>query len=263
MRPLREPSVAGLFYPNDPAILRRTVSDLLAQAETPQSEAPPKALILPHAGYRYSGEVAAAGYARLRAVAGDIRRVVLLGPAHFVSIEGLAAPSVAAFRTPLGEVELDAEAVERIADLPQVRLTDSPHRREHSLEVQLPFLQVLLAEFKLVPLAVGCAGPDQVDEVLERLWGGPETLILVSSDLSHYHDETSARRLDADTTRAIETLNEDAIEYHHACGRDPIRGLLRCARALGLKATTLDRRTSADAGAGRDRVVGYGAWAFR
>lgn len=258
---IREPAVAGTFYPADARRLESVVSGLLQQA-TPAAGPAPKALVAPHAGYVYSGPVAASAYARLLPVRGVVRRVVLLGPAHRVALRGLAVPAVDALRTPLGDVPVDAEGVARIADLPQVGRSDVAHLGEHSLEVHLPFLQVALGPFSVVPLVVGEATDDEVAEVLERLWGGDETLVVISSDLSHYHDYETARRLDAATCAAIEGLRPEALAWESACGRVPVRGLLRVAQRRGLRARTLDLRNSGDTAGPRDQVVGYGAWDF-
>ena len=267
MPSIRRPAVAGrypeaAFYPADPAELRELVDALLARARAslgaPPRGASPKALIAPHAGYQYSGPVAASAYARIEP--GGIRRVVLLGPAHRVPVRGLAAPAADAFATPLGPVELDAKALAGIAKLPQVRRSDPAHAPEHSLEVQLPFLQRVLGPFALVPLVVGDADPGEVDEVLESLWDGRETLVVVSSDLSHYLDYETARRLDAQTTRAIEALAPEALDPERACGCIPVQGLLLAARRHGLRARTVDLRSSGDTAGGKDRVVGYGAY---
>ncbi len=256
----RSPAVAGMFYPDDPRELRGEIDTYLG---TVAYEGPaPKALIAPHAGYVYSGAIAASAYARLRAVRDRIRRVVLLGPAHRVPFRGLAASSAQAFETPLGAIELDQDALTALADLPQVQVLDEAHRREHSLEVQLPFLQIALTEFTLVPLVVGDASAEDVAEVLERLWGGPETLVVISSDLSHYHDYDTARARDGKTTAAIEALRDDVIDYDDACGRNPVNGLLHVAKARGLHAHTVDLRSSGDTAGPRDQVVGYGAYVF-
>jgi len=260
MSSVRPPAVAGLFYPNNPEQLRQMVDGYLAAASADGS--PPKALIVPHAGYVYSGPVAATAYATLADVRATISRVVLLGPAHRVPFTGLAASSTNAFDTPLGPVFLDRAAIDRALDLPQVRVIDEAHRQEHSLEVQLPFLQEALEDFRLVPLLVGDASPAVVAEVLELLWGGPETLIVISSDLSHYHDYATARRLDHATSAAIEALRPQDIGVDQACGRHPINGLLELARRRGLAARTLDLRCSGDTAGPRDQVVGYGAYAF-
>lgn len=258
MSTTRAPAVAGLFYPDDADELRDQVRAFL-QGE-PADGPRPKAIIAPHAGYIYSGPVAATAYARLRPWANSIRRVVLLGPSHRVALRGLAVPSVDTFTTPLGTVPLDRVAITSLRDFPYVREFDQPHVLEHSLEVHLPFLQELLGDFRLVPLVVGDATPQETAGVLERLWGGDETLIVVSSDLSHYHDYATARKLDATTSRAIEELNYDAIDYDDACGRAPVSGLLYLARKRGLHVTTLDLRNSGDTAGPRDRVVGYGAY---
>jgi len=264
MNSTRPPAVAGAFYPADPRRLAAEVRDHLAAAD-PASGARPKALVAPHAGYVYSGPVAGSAFRQLEPWRASIRRVILLGPSHFVPLRGLALPSAAAFATPLGDVPLVAGAAERLADLPQVAVADRPHGREHSLEVELPFLQVALDRFELVPLAVGEAGPDEVAAVLERLWGGDETVIVVSTDLSHYLDYATAAARDRATADAIVALDDARIGDGDACGRHPLRGLLVAARRHGLVATELDLRSSGDTAGGGDRseqVVGYGAFAF-
>lgn len=269
MPSIRRPAVAGrypeaAFYPADEGELRDLVDALLERARGSLGAAPahasPKALIAPHAGYQYSGPVAASAYARIAPE--GIRRVVLLGPAHRVPVRGLAAPAADAFATPLGPVALDASALAGVARLPQVRRSDPAHAFEHSLEVQLPFLQRVLGSFLLVPLVVGDAEPEEVDEVLEALWGGRETLVVVSSDLSHYLDYETARRLDAQTTRAIEALAPESLDPDRACGCIPVQGLLLAARRHGLHARAVDVRSSGDTAGPKDRVVGYGAYAF-
>lgn len=258
---IRQPAVAGSFYPADPGELGAVVDRLLAAA--PSGDGPvPKAIIAPHAGYVYSGPVAATIYARLRPAAANIARVVLLGPSHRVPFRGIATSSADGYRSPLGDVPLDREAIARAETLPQVRSNDAAHRLEHSLEVHLPFLQRVLGRFRLVPLVVGDADAQSTGEVIDLLWGGDETLIVVSSDLSHYHDYDAARRRDAATTAAIERLDPAAVGSDDACGRNPIGGLLRVARRRHLHAQTLDLRNSGDTAGPRDRVVGYGAYAF-
>ncbi len=257
---VRPAAVAGSFYPEDPGRLRAEVGALLADA--PGHSAAPKALIAPHAGYVYSGRVAATAFAALRGQAETIERVVLIGPAHYVRLRGVAAPTASAFETPLGRVPVDQEALAAIADLPCVSETDVPHAPEHALEVELPFLQLMLASFALVPLVVGDATPKQVAEVLARLWGGPETLLVVSSDLSHYHPYGEARRLDAETAAAIERGDWAALSAARACGFLPVAGLLVEAGRRGLTARRLALCNSGDTAGDRDRVVGYGAWAF-
>jgi len=263
MSPTRAPAVAGFFYPADSAKLESAVASYLAAVPSPPSGAPaPKALIVPHAGYVYSGPVAASGYARLAAQRQLIRRVVLLGPSHRVPLDGIAASAADAFATPLGAIPVDREAIDAILDLPQVQVFEAAHRDEHSLEVQLPFLQYVLERFSLVPLSVGDAEPEEVAEVIERLWDGPETLFVVSSDLSHYHDYETARRRDAATSRAIEALDFAALDPDSACGRAPARGLLVAAKHHHLSVETVDLRNSGDTAGDKRRVVGYGTYVF-
>jgi hypothetical protein len=260
---VRAPAVAGSFYPADPAELRAVVARCLAEASAPPEPEPlPKALVVPHAGYVYSGPVAATAYQRAARLAGRVSRVVLLGPAHRAFLRGLAAPHADAFSTPLGVVPIERKALDALIDLPQVSESDGPHAGEHSLEVQLPFLKLVLGDFRLLPLVVGDASDEEVEEVIERLWGGAETLVLVSTDLSHYHDYATARRMDAESCRAIEALEPGGLGRESACGAVPLRGLLRAARRFGLVPRTLDLRNSGDTAGGRDRVVGYGAWSF-
>lgn len=256
---IRAPAVAGLFYPGDAHALRAQLTHMLER--NPAAGLPPKALIAPHAGYVYSGPIAARAYNRVTPHAGTIRRVVLLGPAHRVALRGLALPTSDAFRTPLGDIPLDRDARAFLRDLPQVTDSDSAHQLEHSLEVHLPFLQILLRDFTLVPLVVGWAQPTEVAEVLNKLWGGDETLVVVSSDLSHYHPYETAQRLDADTAQRIET-RQLPIPDEQACGAYPINGLLSVAQARHLRVERLDLRNSGDTAGDRRRVVGYGAWAL-
>ena len=260
---IREPAVAGSFYAASAGALAADVERLLDDAIVPPvDEAPPKALIVPHAGYLYSGSTAAAVYARMRPFRARIRRVVLLGPVHRVPVRGLALPGVAAFATPLGNVEIDAAAVASIAHLPQVCTSAQAHGREHSLEVQLPFLQSVLDDFRLVPLAVGDAVAKEVAAVLDLLWGGDETLIVVSSDLSHYLPYAEARAVDARTARRILSLNAD-IAHEEACGGTPINGLLYAARRRGLRSSLVALCNSGDTAGDRQRVVGYGGFVFK
>ncbi|MFZ1830795.1 MAG: AmmeMemoRadiSam system protein B [Candidatus Competibacteraceae bacterium] len=261
MQTIRTPAVAGMFYPANAAELRSQVKTFLNQVHTPVAP-PPKAIIAPHAGYIYSGPVAAFAYARLKAARNLITRVVLLGPSHRVGFRGIAISAMAAFATPLGMVAIDQEAVEQVRQLPEVGFLEQAHAQEHSLEVHLPFLQEVLGAFKLTPLVVGDARPPQVGAVLEALWGGPETLIVISSDLSHYHDYQTACVMDRETSSAIEHLRFEDISYEQACGRNPVNGLLWVARRKGLQCETLDLRNSGDTAGTRDQVVGYGAYAF-
>lgn len=266
MNPIREPAVAGRFYPadrNELGMMVRRFLDVAGRQLSKSVFSPgpvPKAIIVPHAGYAYSGPVAASAYAFLQGARGSVRRVVLLGTAHGFPFSGLATSGAEAFETPMGRVPVDREAIQEILSLPQVLVFDEAHAREHSLEVQLPFLQETLGSFALVPLAVGEASPGEVEEVLGRLWGGPETLIVVSSDLSHYHDDETARRMDQATSHAIEALEPQKISEDQACGRNAINGLLTAARHHGLKARTVDLRNSSDTAGLRDEVVGYGAY---
>lgn len=259
---VRKPAVAGQFYPGDAVELSATVAGYLSEAAkgVMEDEVAPKALIVPHAGYVYSGPVAASAYARIAGRADRITRVVLLGPAHRLPFEGLALPRVDGFETPLGIVPLDRGAVECAEHLPQVRSLPSAHDGEHSLEVHLPFLQTLLGDFSLVPFVVGAATPEQVSEVLETLWGGDETLIVISTDLSHYYDYETARVMDGATSEAIEALDEQRIGLEDACGRVPMSGLLVAARSRGLSVRTVDLRNSGDTAGPRHQVVGYGAY---
>jgi len=258
---LRPPAVAGLFYPADSAQLHKEVQTYLRTASNaPETEPVPKAIIVPHAGYVYSGPVAASAYARLLPSRDRIRRVVLLGPSHRVPFHGLATSSVDAFVTPLGQIPLDQQAITSLGNLPQVQRLDTAHAEEHSLEVHLPFLQETINHFQLVPLVVGDTRPVEVAEVLERLWGDTETLIIISSDLSHYHDYTTAQRLDRDTSTAIEHLQVETLQAENACGYIPISGLLYLARKRNLHVSTIDLRNSGDTAGPRDKVVGYGAY---
>jgi AmmeMemoRadiSam system protein B len=261
MPQIREPAVAGLFYPDDPIVLEQQLEDFLYPE--PRVETNPKALIVPHAGYIYSGPVAASAYMQLKPIREQIQRVVLLGPAHRVAFQGLAASSAEYFSTPLGLVRIDQQAMDDILGLPQVRILDDAHVEEHSLEVQLPFLQtVLKKDFAVIPLLVGEAEANEVADVIEKLWDGPETLLVISSDLSHYQDYDTAHRLDSATSAAIEQLNPQGLDYQQACGCNPVRGLLMAARRHHLQAKTLDLRNSGDTAGSRDRVVGYGAYVF-
>ncbi len=260
MTTVRTPAVAGMFYPNNPQKLHDQLQDFLDQVEAAGTV--PKAIIVPHAGYIYSGPVAASAYARLRAAKDIIQRVILLGPSHRVDFRGIAVSGMDAFATPLGNIPVDQEAIATICELPYVGFLEQAHVQEHSLEVHLPFLQEVLGAFKLVPLVVGEATPEQVGTVLETLWGGPETLIVISSDLSHYHDYQTAKRLDTATSRAIESLHFEDIDHEAACGRNPVSGLLWVARRKGLHGETIDLRNSGDTAGSHDRVVGYGAYVF-
>jgi hypothetical protein len=260
MTVVRPPAVAGKFYSDDPEELRAAVRDYLDAPFTESAVLPPKAIIVPHAGYVYSGPIAGSGYALLKESRGTITRVVLLGPAHTVAFQGLAASGADVFETPLGPVPVDTAAVSELLQLPQIQLLNEAHAREHSLEVHLPFLQETLADFQLIPLVVGQTTPAEVSEVLEALWGGPETLIVISSDLSHYHPYETACRFDRETSLAIEEGRTGDLRGDRACGFLPIAGLLESAVKHNLHARTVDLRNSGDTAGGRDQVVGYGAY---
>jgi hypothetical protein len=259
---VRPAAVAGLFYPQDAAELRGTIERLLDDA-TPAATAgvAPKALIVPHAGYVYSGTVAASAYRRLRDAGAAIDRVVLVGPSHRVPMRGLAMPSVDAFETPLGTIPIDATARHRLRELGLAGISDAAHAAEHSLEVQLPFLQVVLDEFELLPIATGLALPAQVARTLEAVWNGPSTLIVVSSDLSHYHTYAEARQLDGQTQATILARRSD-LSDEQACGSSGINGLMEVARHKGLAVDLLDQRNSGDTAGDRSRVVGYGSYSL-
>jgi len=262
MNPIRPAAVAGVFYPGAAQELAREVAGLLAAARRETAaQAVPKAIVVPHAGYIYSGPVAASVYAQLAPARAQIRRVVLLGPTHRVAVRGLALPAATGFATPLGEVEIDRPAVAALSGMPQVTESAAAHALEHSLEVQLPFLQTVLEQFTLLPLAVGDASPEEVAQVLDKLWGGPETLIVVSSDLSHYLAYRDAQDADRTTADAILSLSTD-IGHDQACGATPLTGLMLAARRRGLRPSLVDLRNSGDTAGDTSRVVGYGAFAF-
>jgi MEMO1 family protein len=261
MTSIRSAAVAGAFYPASAHELSAQVGAMLRAAGTASAREAPKAIIAPHAGYIYSGPVAASVYARLTAVAGKIKRVVLLGPAHRVAVRGLALPGAAAFETPLGTVFVDSAAVARISDLPQVTTSADAHALEHSLEVHLPFLQSVLGEFALVPLVVGRASPEEVAQVLERLWGDEETLLVISSDLSHYLAYDQAQATDRETAHSILNRRPNLNPYQ-ACGAAPVNGLLLAATRKRLEPELIDLRNSGDTAGDRRRVVGYASFGF-
>lgn len=258
---IRPPAVAGTFYPAEPRALRGLIHSYLAEGKSAASA--PKAIIAPHAGYVYSGPVAGSVYALLAPYRESITRVVLAGPSHFVAFAGVASSSVEAFASPLGHVPLDRATLDHLVNRELIAIRDEAHRREHSLETHLPFLQICLEAFSVVPLVVGDATPEEVAAVLDAAWGGPETLVVISSDLSHYHDYRTAQRLDRATATAIENLDAEALESDMACGCLPIQGLLLVARQKGLHARTLDLRNSGDTAGPRNEVVGYGAFSFQ
>ncbi|MDC0196192.1 AmmeMemoRadiSam system protein B [Gammaproteobacteria bacterium] len=261
---IRPPALAGTFYPSDPKELSAAVEYFLDKADKIFGSAinVPKAIIVPHAGYIYSGLTAAAAYNRLHLGREVIKRVIILGPCHRVAINGLALPNTETFQTPLGNIHLDKDAMKSITDLEYVKIFNETHAEDHSIEVHLPFLQKILTEFKLLPLIVGDTEPEKVAKVLEILWGGPETLIIISSDLSHYLNYNEAKILDGQTSKAIEQMDLHALRHDQACGRHSIKGLLMLAKSKSLSVTTADTRNSGDTAGSKDRVVGYGSWYF-
>jgi AmmeMemoRadiSam system protein B len=257
---IRPAAVAGMFYPGDPQVLSNHINELLEMGPF-AGEKPPKVLIVPHAGTIYSGGIAASAYAHLKAHASQIKRVVLLGPTHRVALRGLGLPSDHEFETPLGSIPLDTDCISTLVQkFSQVSFSDRAHAEEHSLEVQLPFLQTLLSAFKLIPFAVGDAAENDVAQVIDHLWGDNHTLIIVSTDLSHFHGYDTAKMLDEDTAQLIETFNGAELREHSACGRIPLRGLLSVARTKALRIERYDLRNSGDTAGPRDQVVGYGSW---
>ncbi len=258
---VRPAAVAGMFYPQNPADLRAEVASYLAASAADALPAP-KAVVVPHAGFRYSASVAAKAYARLAAARGRVSRVVLIGPTHRVAVAGFALSNAEAFDTPLGPVAVDVAAVDRLKARPDAAAMDLAHAQEHCLEVQLPFLKEILGDVVIVPVLAGQVAPEAVADLLDSLWGGPETLIVVSSDLSHYLSYDDCVTLDTVTRHAIETLSPERIERPQACGRLPIAGLLLAAKARGMTVETLDLRNSGDTAGPRGQVVGYGSWAF-
>lgn len=259
-RIVRPAAVAGSFYPASPDALGAQVSNYLQASQT--AIAHPKALIVPHAGYIYSGSIAASGYATLKDQETPYSRVVLIGPSHHVPFRGVATSNATHFTTPLGDIPLDRQALRELDGFDFVISLDKAHAQEHSLEVQLPFLQETLSQFSLIPLVCGDISPLQLAELLDALWGGPETLFVISSDLSHYHDYKSAQIRDRATAEAISSLTPSAIGYDDACGRTGVNALLILAKKRGCEMKLLDLRNSGDTAGSQDRVVGYGSWAM-
>ena len=258
---IRPPAVAGQFYPGDERVLRTQLAEMLSTAVALEAAPMPKAIIVPHAGYMYSGPIAASAYALLAPLRQTIRRVVMLGPTHRVAIRGLALPAAQAFATPLGEVAVSRADWMALQARDDVVVDDRPHALEHCLEVQLPFLQVILERFEIVPLLVGDAPAEDVATVIEQLWGGPETLIVISSDLSHYLSYREAQWSDRAAVAQVLDL-QAGLDHEQACGATPINGLLLAARKRGLQVRQLDLRNSGDTAGDRSRVVGYGAFGF-
>jgi AmmeMemoRadiSam system protein B len=265
MNSVRQPAVAGLFYPGNARELSTEVKQYLRAARASQSHKPalsPKALIVPHAGYIYSGSTAAKAYVTLCEQADSIERVVLLGPAHRVRLSGLAITDVHFFQTPLGDIPIDLASNRLLLNTPQIQVMDAAHWQEHCLEVQLPFLQTVLNKFTLVPVLIGDTSAAAVSHVLDVLWGGPETLIVISSDLSHYHNYSTAQYLDRSTCEAIEHFDFNQIDNQKACGCIGMNGLLRAAKKRHMAVHTLGLCNSGDTSGDQQRVVGYGSWAF-
>ncbi len=259
MSHIRQPAVAGLFYPAEKQTLKQDVESYLQQANYGR-DVVPKALIVPHAGYVYSGPIAASAYKQLIPVKDKINRVVLLGPSHRVAFHGLAVPKADVFNTPLGNIKIDKEGVRLLEKLPQVIASDQAHQEEHSLEVQLPFLQEILNDFTLIPVVVGDVGRHEVAQVIEKFIDDEHTLIVISTDLSHYHEYNEARRIDRLTSDAIEKIKPNLIGYDDACGRNGLNGMLTVASDKNLTVDILDLRNSGDTAGDKSRVVGYGAY---
>ena len=259
MSHIRHPAVAGLFYPADKQILKDDIHKYLSEA-TAEKKIMPKALIVPHAGYIYSGPIAAFAFKQLFPYKNKIKHVVLLGPSHRVAFRGLAVPESDVFNTPLGNIPIDQTSIHKLSGLPQVVVSDKAHKDEHSLEVQLPFLQEILGDFSLVPIVVGDAERHEVADVINRLWGSEDTLFVISTDLSHYHSYNEAKKLDSDTSDAIVNLKSNLIDYDDACGRNGLKGMLTVAEEKNLSIDILDLRNSGDTAGDKNRVVGYGAY---
>jgi len=257
---VRSAAVAGMFYTDNPQQLKAEIEYYLSQAK-PASSTAPKAIIAPHAGYVYSGPVAASAYALLKPVANQINQVVLLGPSHRVAFRGIATPDADYFQTPLGNIKINQSMCHKLEALEFVQASSLAHQQEHSLEVHLPFLQTVLDDFELTPLVVGDCNQQDVARALEVAWGDEHTLIVISSDLSHYHSYQTALQLDEKTSRAIQQLQPDKIHYDDACGRNPLNGLLDIARKKNMTVDILDLRNSGDTAGSKDKVVGYGAYA--
>lgn len=255
---VRPASAAGLYYPKDADALHRALEALLARPRPDVARAP-KALVVPHSGYSFSGEVAAAAYRTLRPCADAIRHVVLVGPSHRVPMRGLAMPTCQYYSTPFGRVPVGDSARQRLRELGLAGIADAPHALEHSLEVQVPFLQELLRDFDLLPIAVGSAPPEQVARTLEAVWGGPETLVIVTSDLSHHHTHAEALLLDGQTAASILARRSDLSDAQ-ACGAGGVNGLMEIARRKSLDVALLERGTSGDMAGERSRVVGFASF---
>ncbi|MCH9769588.1 MAG: AmmeMemoRadiSam system protein B, partial [Gammaproteobacteria bacterium] len=251
--------VAGMFYPAEVRVLKQIIADCLSKANTDNTTLP-KVIIAPHAGYIYSGEIAANAYSILKTHADSIKRVVLLGPAHRMAFRGIAVHPADDFATPLGQVTLDTEFIKHLAVLPDVELLKRPFHNEHCLEVQLPFLQTLLTDFKIIPVIVGDSSPENVARLLNKVWGDASTLIVISTDMSHYHPYNDANKIDKATAQAIVDLNLDLVQPDKACGSRPLKGLLKVAKHRQMQCNLLDLRNSGDTQGDKSRVVGYAAY---
>lgn len=260
MSHIRHAAVAGTFYADNPSQLKADIQHYLSQV-TPAISKIPKAIIAPHAGYIYSGPVAASAYTLLMGAAEKIKQVVLLGPSHRVALNGIATPDADFFETPLGKIKINLDLCHKLESLDFVFPSRQAHEQEHSLEVHLPFLQTVLNDFELIPLVVGDCSQDNVATLLDMIWGDEKTLIVVSTDLSHFHNYQVASRLDHQTSLAIQQLQPENISYDNACGRNPLNGLLAFARSKKLRVDLLDLRNSGDTAGDKSRVVGYGAYA--
>jgi MEMO1 family protein len=257
----RPAAVAGAFYSNDATILKQDIADLLGRVEDVESEIP-KAVIAPHAGYIYSGKVAANVYAQFKTVQSSIKKIILLGPSHRVAFHGMAIPSVDYFATPLGKIKLDASLLATLKHFPHVIVSDQAHAEEHSLEVQLPFMQTVFDEFELLPIVVGQIDPEAVADLLNNVWGEDDTLIVVSSDLSHFLSYDQAVSQDQKTTEMIRQFQYHTIKGEDACGCHPMNGLLCLAQQKDLKVRLLAQNNSGDTAGDKRRVVGYGGYGF-
>ncbi len=262
MENIRPAAVSGMFYPENPDVLRDMIKKELSQAIPASIITAPKVLIVPHAGYIYSGSIAASAFVLLKPCRQLIKRVVLIGPSHRVGFNGAALSSADDFDTPLGTIPVDKDAQAKLSGIADIHVINKAHAAEHSLEVQLPFLQCILDKFAIVPIVAGEADPQLIAKIIETLWGGPETLIVISSDLSHFHQYQTAQRLDQATSQAILDLDVNAIDSQHACGCVGIRGLLTFAQRHPLEVSVLDLRNSGDTAGSKDSVVGYGAYLF-
>lgn len=262
METIRPPAVAGMFYPESPNVLKDVIKQDLEQAIPASVSSAPKVLIVPHAGYIYSGSIAASAFILLEPYRHQIKRVIIIGPSHRIGFNGVAISSADAFDTPLGTIPIDKEAQAKLSEITGVHIMNKAHEAEHSLEVQLPFLQTMLDKFSIVPIVAGDASPQLIASIIETLWGGSETLIVISSDLSHYHQYQTAQQLDQITSQAILDLDVNTVDSQHACGCVGIRGLLTFAQQHSLEASILDLRNSGDTAGSKDKVVGYGAYLF-